>query len=167
MYSLTSGNDNEGRDPKTWVLEASNDGEDWVTIDTRSNQSFSDRQVTQYYTCNPEGESYSFYRLFVSENNGESLLQLSEWQMFAITSVGVKSETVIDSWAGIRMTDNGLYVEVPEAAQVQVYNLAGMLVQNVKVPSGTSCIPVADLNEGMYIVRIQLSNRTVSQKVIK
>lgn len=167
MYSLTSGNDNEGRDPKTWVLEASNDGEDWVTVDSRSNQSFSDRQVTQYYTCNPEGESYSFYRLFVSENNGESLLQLSEWQMFAITSVGVKSETVIDSWAGIRMTDNGLYVEVPEAAQVQVYNLAGMLVQNVKVPSGTSCIPVADLNEGMYIVRIQLSNRTVSQKVIK
>lgn len=26
MYSLTSGNDNEGRDPRSWVLEASNDG---------------------------------------------------------------------------------------------------------------------------------------------
>lgn len=167
MYSLTSGNDNEGRDPRSWVLEASNDGVDWVTIDSRSNQSFSDRQITQYYTCNQEGQSYSDFRLRVTENHGEGMLQLSEWQLFVDLSVGIESETAIEAFVDIRVINNRLYIDVPETAQVQVCDLTGMLIHDEKIQSGVSYIPMANLNGGMYIVRIQLSNRTISRKFIK
>jgi fibronectin type 3 domain-containing protein len=35
-YNLTSANDESGRDPKDWQLLASNDGNNWTTLDTRS-----------------------------------------------------------------------------------------------------------------------------------
>ena len=67
----------------------------------------------------------------------------------------------------IRVIYNRLYIDVPETAQVQVCDLTGMLIHHEKMQSGVSYIPMANLNGGMYIVRIQLSNRTISRKFIK
>ncbi|PZP43071.1 MAG: hypothetical protein DI598_16170, partial [Pseudopedobacter saltans] len=39
-YTLTSGNDASERDPKTWQLEASDDGTNWTTVDSRTNYAF-------------------------------------------------------------------------------------------------------------------------------
>ena len=39
-YSLTSGNDAPGRDPKNWTLQGSNDGNNWTVIDSRENIKF-------------------------------------------------------------------------------------------------------------------------------
>lgn len=169
MYSLTSGNDAEGRDPSAWTLEASNNGEDWTVIDTRTNQSFSDRKITQYYTCNPEEQPYSYFRLNVTENHGDSQLQLSEWQLLFVDKkdVGIEPGLSINAFAKIRLTDDKLYVDTPEAAQVQVYDLSGILMLNEEVQSGASAVSVGHLDKGIYIVRMQLSKRTISQKIIK
>lgn len=169
MYSLTSGNDEEKRDPAVWTLEGSNNGIDWTIIDTRSNQSFSDRQITQYYTCNPEEQTYSYFRLQVTDNQGDSQLQLSEWQLLFVDGqdVGIEPGLSIDAFAKIRLTDDKLYVDTPEAAQVQVYDLSGILMLNEEVQSGASAVSVGHLDKGIYIVRMQLSKRTISQKIIK
>lgn len=169
MYSLTSGNDAEGRDPSAWVLEASKDGENWTNIDARINQSFSDRQTTQYYTCNQDEEEYSYFRLKVTENHGDGQLQLSEWQLLFVDrlSVGLEPEARIEAFATVRFDDEKLYVDTPEPGQIQVYDLSGMLMLNENIQSGNSCIPAGSMNKGVYIVRLQLSNRTISQKVIK
>ncbi|MFZ9201134.1 MAG: glycosyl hydrolase family 95 catalytic domain-containing protein [Opitutales bacterium] len=37
-YSLTSGNDMPGRDPRNWTVEATEDGATWRTVDRRENQ---------------------------------------------------------------------------------------------------------------------------------
>lgn len=39
-YALTSGNDAPDRDPKNWTLQASTDNTTWVTLDTRTNETF-------------------------------------------------------------------------------------------------------------------------------
>lgn len=79
-YTLTSGNDAIERDPKSWFLEGSLDGTNWVIIDTRTNESFPNRIQTRRFNVQKPG-SYKFYRLNITENVGSSLFQCSEWRM--------------------------------------------------------------------------------------
>lgn len=170
MYSFTSANDAEDRDPAAWVLEASNDGENWTEIDARMNQSFSDRQTTQYYTCNADEQEYSYFRVRVTENHGDGNFQLAEWQLLFVDrqAVGITPGQSVDTSANVwLMEGDKLVVEVSEAALLQVYNLSGMLVLNENVQPGISILPVGGLNKGMYVVRMQFSDRAISRKIIK
>ncbi|WP_449354257.1 GH92 family glycosyl hydrolase [Virgibacillus natechei] len=75
-YALTSANDFPGRDPKNWELLGSNDGEDWTTLDTRTDEEFDDRHQTKIYEFENTIE-YSHYRVEITANNGDSSIQLS------------------------------------------------------------------------------------------
>jgi hypothetical protein len=48
-YTITSANDASERDPYSWVLQGSNDGTNWVAVDTRTAQIFSARHETRLY----------------------------------------------------------------------------------------------------------------------
>ena len=76
-YALTSANDYSGRDPSDWELVGSNDGENWTTLDTRTDEVFSDRHETKVYEFENKKE-YLYYRLNITGNGGESIIQLSE-----------------------------------------------------------------------------------------
>ncbi|WP_051960113.1 DUF1735 domain-containing protein [Sphingobacterium sp. ML3W] len=79
-YTITSGNDAIERDPKSWDLQASVDGENWVTIDSRSEESFPTRILTRRFNIQKVG-IYKYYRLDITENVGSDLFQCSEWRM--------------------------------------------------------------------------------------
>ena len=82
-YSFTSGNDAPARDPKDWEIKGSQDGENWTTLDTRTNMSFSDRtQTREFYFDN--NTAYKFYRLDILSNGGNSNFQMSEWRLFLL-----------------------------------------------------------------------------------
>ena len=81
-YSLTSANDAQARDPKSWRLEASNDGENWTTLDTRTNITFPLRHQLQTFEISNNNELYQYYRLFITENHGNNLFQLDEWTLY-------------------------------------------------------------------------------------
>lgn len=81
-YSLTSANDAPDRDPKDWTLEASSDGQNWVTLDQRSNITFPLRYQTQTFEIADNNELYQYYRLRVTKNNGATIFQLAEWTLF-------------------------------------------------------------------------------------
>ncbi len=79
-YALTSANDAAGRDPKAWTLQGSTDGSTWVDVDSQHDQSFDRRyQLVAYHTGNTT--AYRYYRLNVTANHGEDILQLAEWQL--------------------------------------------------------------------------------------
>jgi hypothetical protein len=96
-YSLTSANDVPDRDPKDWVFQGSNDGQNWVTLDTRSNELFEKLQLenpnnssspmvmksarffTKIYSFK-NNTSYLYYRLHVKAVKGGTLFQLAEWR---------------------------------------------------------------------------------------
>ncbi len=89
QYSLTSANDMQGRDPKDWQLQASNDGSTWTTLDTRSGETFAARFQTKTYIpqSGPTTTAYRYYRLNVTANAGNPTgLQLAE---FTLGSSGV------------------------------------------------------------------------------
>ena len=79
-YTITSANDASGRDPKTWTLEGSNDGETWDELDARSNQVFASRYQTNEYIFDNE-VAYKYYRMNITENNGDGLFQCAEWRL--------------------------------------------------------------------------------------
>lgn len=81
VYTLTSGNDAPGRDPRDWQILGSNDGENWDLLDERTGETFNSRNLTrEFYFANDT--AYTYYRLDVTSNNGSGLFQMSEWRLF-------------------------------------------------------------------------------------
>jgi predicted alpha-1,2-mannosidase len=79
-YAVTSANDAPGRDPKDWRLQGSQDGQSWTTLDTQTGQDFGNRfQTREYRFANTT--AYSFYRLDITANHGDGLIQLAELQL--------------------------------------------------------------------------------------
>lgn len=83
-YTLTSGNDDDTRDPYTWTLQGSNNGSTWDNLDTQTAQTFASRGLTKEYTFS-NSTAYEYYRLNVTANNGNgSITQLAELSLYAI-----------------------------------------------------------------------------------
>jgi regulation of enolase protein 1 (concanavalin A-like superfamily) len=96
-YKITSANDVQQRDPKSWQFQGSNDGLNWVTLDTQSNQVFPARLLTQTYDLT-NSNAYRYYRLNITDNYGGSgyPIQLSELGLLsAPTDVGDKTPPVL------------------------------------------------------------------------
>lgn len=82
QYAMISANDAVTRDPKNWVLEASNDGSRWVEIDSKKDQAFAARFQTNLYALS-NTEAYRYYRIRVTANRGETLTQFAELALYA------------------------------------------------------------------------------------
>ncbi|PWS29634.1 discoidin domain-containing protein [Pedobacter paludis] len=82
-YTLTSGNDAAGRDPKDWKFSGSLDGTTWVDLDTRTGETFSGRNLTKTYSFKNK-VLYKFYRISISAVGSGSLFQLSEWRLIEV-----------------------------------------------------------------------------------
>jgi len=80
QYKLTSADDAPGRDPKNWTIEGSNDGTNWLPVDSQSNQAFSARFATKTYEIT-NTVAYSRYRLNITANSGDGLTQLADWEI--------------------------------------------------------------------------------------
>ncbi len=79
-YALTSANDSAERDPRDWTLKGSNDGTTWTTLDTRSGEDFADRFQTREFSFDND-VAYRHYRLDITANHGDDLIQLAELQL--------------------------------------------------------------------------------------
>ena len=84
-YVMTSANDFAGRDPETWTLRGSADGETWVDLDTRS-EDFSQRFQRKTYEID-NAEEYQHFQLAITANSGESATQLADWLLFTDESI--------------------------------------------------------------------------------
>ncbi|THU38278.1 T9SS type A sorting domain-containing protein [Niastella caeni] len=85
-YAITSANDAPERDPLNWTLQGSNDGNNWSTIDTRTNQDFPERLQTRTFTFT-NSTSYTYYRFNMTNNSG-TMLQLAEIELLGTPAAG-------------------------------------------------------------------------------
>jgi fibronectin type 3 domain-containing protein len=84
-YDLTSANDVPARDPENWELLASNDAVNWITLDTRTGETFATRFLTRQYAFT-DGDAYRYYRLNILSNLGGNTMdgiQLAEWALIS------------------------------------------------------------------------------------
>ncbi|MFC3505531.1 GH92 family glycosyl hydrolase [Micromonospora krabiensis] len=79
-YALTSANDEPGRDPRDFTLQGSHDGNAWTDLDRQTDQRFAGRLTTNAYRFT-NTTAYAYYRLTVTANSGEPLLQLGDWDI--------------------------------------------------------------------------------------
>ncbi len=79
-YALTSANDAAARDPRDWTLEGSADGVTWTAVDTRTDQTFAGRGVTNTYEIAAPA-AWAHYRLNVTANRGAAIVQLAELEL--------------------------------------------------------------------------------------
>ncbi|WP_438026519.1 basic secretory protein-like protein [Sorangium sp. So ce233] len=77
-YAIYSANDFPARDPKSWTLEASNDGVTWTPLDTRAGESFRNRYQRNHYFVN-NTTAYKRYRFNLTSDS--SILQLNEIEL--------------------------------------------------------------------------------------
>ena len=84
-YTLTSGGDAVGRDPKDWVLEGSDNGTSWTVVDTRTGFLFASRSQTVAFVLT-DPVKYKYYQITVTANNGSTTIpgQLTEWELWGI-----------------------------------------------------------------------------------
>ena len=82
VLSITSANDAPDRDPENFNLQASNDGESWLTLGQWAGVSFEGRFTAQDFAFN-NSLPYRYYRLNITKNKGDTnLMQLAEIQLF-------------------------------------------------------------------------------------
>lgn len=80
-YTITSGNDFQGRDPKNWRLLGSNDGKEWTAADERTDVTFAMRHQKKLFVVKTPG-AYAMYKLDVTENRGnDDTSQLTEIEL--------------------------------------------------------------------------------------
>ena len=138
-YTVTAAKDGVANDPKDWKFEASNDGTNWVVIDERQGELFSNRYATQAYKVSDDLESaaYSHYRLTVNAVNGGTQMHIGELQLLNLYN-WYKDEEKITTISDV--------VENVLAPDTRVYNLAGQMI-------GTSIGQIYDrLPKGIYVV---------------
>jgi hypothetical protein len=80
-YRLISGGDAPERDPKDWQFQGSKDGTTWVTLDTRTDQTFAQRNAINPYDI-ANATAYAAYRLLITRNNDNGLTQLAELELW-------------------------------------------------------------------------------------
>ena len=78
-YQLFSGNADTS-DPKGWVLQASDDGQNWETLHEEADTTFSVRGE-RYSTDLQTTKAYTHYRLLFDFNEAQTRLSISEWQL--------------------------------------------------------------------------------------
>ncbi|HWC80998.1 MAG TPA: GH92 family glycosyl hydrolase [Pseudonocardiaceae bacterium] len=76
-YTLTSAADNPAADPRAWTLQGSADGTHWQAVDDQRGQDFTQRGQTRVFTV-AHPSAYQHYRLAVTANHGDPVLQLAE-----------------------------------------------------------------------------------------
>lgn len=77
-YALTAANNTPQGDPKSWVLQESNDNTNWTTLDTKSDETFKVRHQRNHYILNNNTTAFQYYRLNNLKNHSGYVLQLGE-----------------------------------------------------------------------------------------
>jgi hypothetical protein len=159
-YSLTAANDAPERDPKSWILYASNDDTNWTEIDRRTNEVFPFRYATQFYLCATE-EKYTWFKLEITENSGANTVQLAEWQLFGTEETGIHISQQTDPLV-IYPNPAVDYITLlaPVKARLSVFDTQGRCIDKREVEQGTVIVPVSEYKPGVYLVRLQSGDWT-------
>ena len=93
-YTVTSPETED--EPGSWVLEGSQDGTAWTTVDTRTNEKFAWRLQTRAFSVATPG-IYRSYRLSVTASRGASSTSIAEVQLLAKAPQVAELQTALDS----------------------------------------------------------------------
>jgi len=107
--------------PKDWLFQGSNNGTDWTTLDSRSNEDgWSASETRTYQFAN--STAYLYYRIYVTANNGGDYVWIAEIEMMeyigmqkqyfaAFRFVSASEPTDVNNANNYRLNELYLYCE--------------------------------------------------------
>jgi alpha-L-fucosidase 2 len=108
-YSLTSAPDVPQRDPQTWVLEGSADGQSWATLDQRGlKKPFTKRGETSTFEI-PRPAAFLHYRIVFSPVAGSSHFQVADIALTGVTFGGGQPEKIATDYHRSLDIGNGIH----------------------------------------------------------
>jgi hypothetical protein len=167
-YTLTSSNDNPNNDPKSWVIQGSNDDVNWADLTTQTDVMFDSRNERKVFAVNTS-TAYKYFRLLVSATKSTTTgLQLAEWELFGTSISGLKQPNVKNT---LEMYPNPatefIYVDVPEECILSIISANGVTLHKQKIQSGNQKINIENFQQGIYIVKTESKNLTKTNLLIK
>ena len=90
-YVITAAGDAAERDPKSWKLLGSTDGQTWDILDEQANQDFAERDMARLFKVAKPG-SYNAYRLEVTANHGDDCIQFAQLKLLGDKSQASKDD---------------------------------------------------------------------------
>ncbi|UYQ94533.1 fibronectin type III domain-containing protein [Chitinophaga horti] len=138
QYAVTSAADNPDRDPMNWVLDGSNDGVNWTSLDQRFGQFFNARLERQLFTIATPG-TYKQYRLIAFATREGRYIHLGEWELLSpvktaipasLTATLVPGQRVKIGWKDNATNETGYSVE--RSTDGRNYHIAALLPPNAK-----------------------------------
>ncbi|MDR1809265.1 MAG: GDSL-type esterase/lipase family protein [Prevotella sp.] len=149
-YTITSCYNLFERNPKAWTLSGSDDGVQWEVIDSRSAQDLMTKFNTVEYPVTGNTNSYSKFRLNITENNSGSSIQFAEWQLFAKEQSDVRSFQDAKNRAFV--SDGYIRIETEEPIAYEIYRADGNRIDNSSIAGG--CKTIKANCRGIYVLKI-------------
>ena len=88
-YQIRVAWDGADRDPKDWTFEGSNDGKEWMVLDTQKDQHFKERLAVNTYSIDNQS-LYQYYRIQITKSQGSELCGFTELVLWADGEVYTK-----------------------------------------------------------------------------
>jgi len=133
-------------DPKSWRLKGSYDGVNWAVIDQRAGESFQYRLQTRPFKVHNPGR-FTYYRLEVTQNTGETSTVLSEVELLAKPSPACTT-TVTGEHAGALTVSSGVTCVAPGATvngSITVRPGASVIVMDATIRGSVSTFQARDV----------------------
>jgi hypothetical protein len=175
-YSITSAGAPAERDPESWTLEASADGNTWKTIDSRDGIVFPERNQRQEFKVSDNGV-YSSFRFNLNNVSGD-ILQLAEIELFGIPSApttSVKpgeysSVSIGNSFIAYPnpfrdQVEMEIFLEKEGATRFSLYNYSGQLINQheLYLHQGWNSVNwqgiVAEGQQGIYFLKATVNEQ--------
>ncbi len=168
-YSLANAATPGGRDPKSWKLEGTIDGENYVLLDTVANYTwFIDRRCQDIRVIENPG-IYKTYKMTVTAKQGtDSYLHVGEFQVFGTLETSLTTGTQNpenNSNISVYASEKSIVINNP-ANQVVLYQIYDTTGKQVKSGiAGTSQNEI-NMQNGMYLIKTRVGNTISTSKVI-
>jgi len=133
-------------DPKSWLLKGSYDGVNWAVIDQRAGEMFQHRLQTRPFKVRNPGR-FTYYRLVVTQNTGETSTVLSELELLAKPNPACTT-TVTGEHAGSLTVTSGVTCLAPGATvngAVTVRPGASLISMDATIRGSVSALQARDL----------------------
>ena len=188
--TLTSSDDNPSRDPKSWIVKASNDTlTGWTVLNSQTNQTFVTRELARIYSF-VNNDAYKFYRLHIMESNysttstmlGELafgsdaiVMPANSKQVVLNDTINIKNESpfgnanVADKQIKIYSSARTLFIQNPtnKKGDLYLYNIYGQVILKQPFESNTSKTVPLNFPAGLYVViGVSSAEKTIKNIII-
>ena len=172
-YVIYTGNDNEkcnGRNPESWVLKASNDGENWTVIDTVTSTGLDEVNSTPYgYEVDTPGY-YTKYQIAFTKSG--SWCQVCELKLYTLNDLVKPEDAHVTSFKdtknmiatftyqnhGLKVGDTVSIEEISQDVTVTAVNGDTVEIRTLEMPINRSWISLSFAQNKKIVVPVSFAN---------